>query len=135
MIEHTLREKKVETVRHGTLDNNRQSLRLAGLFGFQEFFRLGHAWHPLGEAVPSGDMTDVEPAGNISELFELFGRSPGLKPVGGYFFTWWDTRRLKMEHLEDARKQVCCSRWSRRAGWPARRCSIMFSGINSSFSP
>lgn len=39
------------------------------------------------------------------ELLDSLGRSSGLRSVHGYFFTWWDTRKLTSEHLVEAGRQ------------------------------
>ncbi len=101
-VENELRKRGARTVRYGTLPDNYNSLRLAVLFGFREHFRLGHSWHPLPPIPPDVEGIEVAAPHDPLELLDYFGLSSGVKPVEGYFFTWWDTRRLEKEHLADA---------------------------------
>jgi hypothetical protein len=100
-----LKPRRVDAIRYGTLPDNHQSLRLARLFGFQEHFRQGHAWHSLREGSDTVEKADIESPGNPEGLLDYFNHS--LKPVYGYFFTWWDTRRLSVEYLTEAQRQGC----------------------------
>lgn len=101
-VERELRDKGVARVRYGTLPDNYKSLRLAVLFGFREHFRLGHSWHPLPQVPADVEGIEVTSPQDVSALLDYFRASSALQPVEGYFFTWWDTRRLEKEHLADA---------------------------------
>jgi hypothetical protein len=105
VLRSELRRRKVDTIRYGTLPDYRESLRLARLFGFREHFRLGHAMHRL-PAIPDPPVSvKLVSPDNPPELLDHLGRSSGLRPVHGYFFTWWDTRKLRVEHLVEAGRQ------------------------------
>lgn len=102
-IRDELKAGPVDTVRYGTLADNRQSLRLARLFGFSEHFRLAHWGHPLPQLLAAACPVTESPATVPSMLLDYFRQHPSL--AQGYFFTWWDTRRLKAEHLARALNQ------------------------------
>lgn len=104
-VEKELRDKKVNTLRYGTLYNNQKSLRLANLMGFKEHFRLGHASNPTPGIPDAVKGVEAVIPDNAYELMSYFEQSSCLKPVGGYFFTWWDTRLLRKIHLIGASKQ------------------------------
>ncbi|MDD5528992.1 MAG: hypothetical protein PHX21_03065 [bacterium] len=103
--EKELKDKKVNTLRYGTLYNNRESLRLASLMGFKEHFRLGHASNPTPGIPDAEKEVEIVIPDNADELMAYFEQSSCLKPVGGYFFTWWDTRLLQKIHLIEASKE------------------------------
>ena len=105
VLRSELMHRKADTVRYGTLPDKRESLRLARLLGFQEHFRLGHAMHQLPAIRVPPDRVKLVSPDNPPELLDHLGRSSGLRPVHGYFFTWWDTRKLKAEHLVEAGRQ------------------------------
>jgi hypothetical protein len=102
-VRDRLRTGPVDTVRYGTLEDNQESLRLARLSGFVEHFRLAHAWHPLPQLHAAAHPAPESAAAAPSEFLDYFRQNPGL--AQGYFFTWWDTRRLKAEHLARALNQ------------------------------
>jgi hypothetical protein len=102
-IRDELKTRPVDTVRYGTLEDNRESLRLARLFGFSEHFRLAHWGYPLPQLLAAADPVPEPSATAPSMLIDFFRQGPSL--AQGYFFTWWDTRRLKAEHLACALKQ------------------------------
>jgi hypothetical protein len=102
-IRDELRDRPVDTVRYGTLEDNRESLRLARLFGFSEHFRLAHWGYPLPQLLATAHPVPDSPATAPSTLLDYFRQRPSL--AQGYFFTWWDTRRLKAEHLARALNQ------------------------------
>ncbi len=93
----------VDTVRYGTLEDNQESLRLARLFGFEEHFRLAHSWHRLPQLLAAANHVPASVAAAPSMLLDYFQQRPSL--AQGYFFTWWDTRRLRVEHLARALDQ------------------------------
>jgi len=101
--EFTLR--KAGTVRYGTLPDKHESLRLARLLGFQEHFRLAHAMHQLPAIPDAPEGKELVRPDNPAELLDCLGHSSGLRPAHGYFFTWWDTRKLREEHLVEAGRQ------------------------------
>jgi hypothetical protein len=105
VLRSELRHRKVDTIRYGTLSDYRESLRLARLFGFREHFRLGHAQHQLPAIREPFDGVELVHPDNPPELLDYLGRSAGLRPVHGYFLTWWDTRKLRVEHLVEAGRQ------------------------------
>ena len=105
-VESELAGRRVDTLRYGTLENNSESLRLAGMLGFREHFRLGHAWHPLPEIPDIVEGVETKIPDDVSELAGYLRQSSALKPVEDYIFTWWDTRRLRREHLTEAAKQA-----------------------------
>jgi hypothetical protein len=105
VLRNELMHRKVATVRYGTLPDNRESLRLARLLGFREHFRLGHAMHQLPAIRDTPDGEELVHPGNPTELLDCLGRSSGLRPVHGYFFTWWNTRKLRAKHLVEAGRQ------------------------------
>ena len=102
-IRDELKAGPVDTIRYGTLEDNRESLRLARLFGFREHFRLAHWGYPLPQFIAAADPVPASSAATPSMLLEYFRQHPGL--AQGCFFTWWDTRRLKAEHLARALDQ------------------------------
>jgi len=102
-IRGELKTRPVDTVRYGTLENNRESLRLARLFGFREHFRLAHWGYPLPQPVAAARPVPESSTTAPSVLLDYFRQGPSL--AQGFFFTWWDTRRLKAEHLDGALKQ------------------------------
>jgi hypothetical protein len=105
-IGNFLRAKNAETVRYGTLENYSESLRLAKMLGFREHFRLAHASHPVS-AIPD-IQPDVEagvPA-DKSGIFECLVGGLSIKPADGYFFTWWDTRRLTRKYITEPSENV-----------------------------
>jgi hypothetical protein len=102
-IRDELKTRSVDTVRYGTLEDNRESLRLARLFGFSEHFRLAHWGHPLPQLLAAARPVPEPSATAPSMLLDFFRQRPSL--AQGYFFTWWDTRRLKAEHLACALNQ------------------------------
>jgi len=95
-----LKARPVDTIRYGTLEDNRESLRLARLFGFREHFRLAHWGYPLPQFLAAPQTVPESSAAAPSVLLDYFRQRPSL--AEGYFFTWWDTRRLKAEHLARA---------------------------------
>lgn len=105
-VESDLAGRRVDTLRYGTLDSNSESLRLAGMLGFREHFRLGHAWHPLPEVPDVVEGVKAQIPDDVSELAHYLRQSSALKPVEDYIFTWWDTRRLRREHLTEAANQA-----------------------------
>jgi hypothetical protein len=102
-IRDELKARPVDTVRYGTLEDNQESLRLARLFGFREHFRLAHWGYPLPQPLAATHPVSESSAAAPSVLLHYFRQSPSLPE--GYFFTWWHTRRLKVEHLARARGQ------------------------------
>jgi hypothetical protein len=102
-IRDELKARPVDTVRYGTLGDNRESLRLARLFGFSEHFRLAHWGHPLPQLLAAARPASEPSATAPAMLLDYFRQHPSL--TQGYFFTWWDTRRLKSEHLARAHEQ------------------------------
>ena len=102
-IRGELKTRPVDTVRYGTLEDNRESLRLARLFGFREHFRLAHWGYPLPQLLAAANPFPESSATAPSMLLDFFRQGPSL--AQGCFFTWWDTRRLKAEHLAHALKQ------------------------------
>ncbi len=99
------KSRKVDTLRYGTLATFKESLRLAGLLGFREQFRLAHAHHQLPEVPDAVDGVKVEVPDDITVLYDYLRYSTVVKPTGGYFFTWWDTSKLRMRHLAQAQKE------------------------------
>lgn len=104
-IEKELRNRRADRVRYGTLHNNYESLRLADLLGFREHFRLGHRGHHLSEVPDIVKGIEVELPQDALELLDYLRQGSCLNPVEGYFFTWWDTRRLRKEYLVEALRQ------------------------------
>ncbi len=104
-IERELRMRVAESVRYGTLAGFQESLRLAALLGFREHFRLGHAWHPLPGVPDNAEGVEVEVADDGMDLLDYLKQCSVLKPVDGYFFSWWDTRELQGKHLIEAQHQ------------------------------
>jgi len=102
-IRDELKARPVDTIRYGTLEDNRESLRLARLFGFREHFRLAHWGHPLPQLLAAAHPVPESSATAPSMLLDYFQRRPSL--CQGYFFTWWHTRRLRVEHLARALDQ------------------------------
>jgi hypothetical protein len=102
-IRGELKTRPADTVRYGTLEDNRESLLLARLFGFKEHFRLAHWGYPLPQPLAAAHPIPESSATAPSTLFDYFRQRPSL--AQGCFFTWWDTRRLKAEHLARALKQ------------------------------
>jgi len=98
-----LRRRRVEDVRYGTLDNNRESLRLASLLGFREHFRLAHAWHELPQ-IPAAAGPEPVCSTSPDELYAYFNQGLGQSPCRGYYFTWWDTRRFLPASVEAAQR-------------------------------
>jgi hypothetical protein len=105
-VKSDLAGRRVDTLRYGTLDNNSESLRLAGMLGFREHFRLGHAWHPLPQVPDVVEGVEAQIPDDVSELAGYLRQSSALKPVEDYIFTWWDTRRFRGEHLAEAANQA-----------------------------
>lgn len=105
VIQKKLEARGARTLRYGTLPWFQQSLRMGALFGFKEHFRLGHRGHPLPEIPDEAEGIKVDVPEEPSSLLKYFRESSTLKPVGGYFFTWWDTRQLREKHLVEARSQ------------------------------
>jgi hypothetical protein len=98
-----LEKRGAKTARYGTLSYFKESLRLAAMLGFREHFRLCHAHHPIPEVPEVIEGVEVEVPGDASVLFDYLAQGSTVKPVEGYFFTWWDTRRLRLKYLEDAK--------------------------------
>jgi hypothetical protein len=82
-----LRQRGAATLRYGTLEDNRESLRLARVLGFQEHFRLAHSWHPLPDPPNAPQHVVTGHPGDPSGLFPGLARGSGVKPAHGYFFT------------------------------------------------
>jgi hypothetical protein len=102
-IRDELKAGPVDTVRYGTIENNRESLRLARLFGFREHFRLAHWGHPLPPLSAVVNPVSDSPVATPSMPLDYFQRGPSV--CHGYFFTWWHTRRLRIEHVARALDQ------------------------------
>lgn len=98
-IRDELRAHGAETVRYGTLADFHESLRLASLLGFREHFRLGHAWHPVPETASAPEGIKVTVPDDPRRLLDCFKASSSVKPVHGYYFTWWNTRPLRESDL------------------------------------
>lgn len=105
VIQKELEARGARTLRYGTLPWFQQSLRMGALFGFKEHFRLGHASHRVPEIPHEVEGIKVDVPEDISPLLDYFRESPSIKTVGGYFFTWWDTRQLREKHLAEAGSQ------------------------------
>jgi len=104
-VRDEFKTRKVDAFRYGTLATFKESLRLAGLLGFREHFRLAHARHRLPEVPDAVDGVKVEVPDDISVLYDYLRYSSVVKPAGGYFFTWWDTPKLRMNHLAEAQEE------------------------------
>jgi hypothetical protein len=108
VIQRELEAKDAKTLRYGTLPWFAESLRMGALFGFREHFRLGHAHHSLPGIPDAIEGILVRSSDNLDELLNYFEHNehnPVLKSTEGYFFTWWDTRKLRKMHLVDASRQ------------------------------
>jgi hypothetical protein len=100
VIRKELVSRGAKRLRYGTLPWNKESLRMGSLFGFREHFRLGHSHHNLPGVPARNKGISVQRPDNPTELFEYLNAA--LVSVYGYFFTWWDTRRLRPSHLKQA---------------------------------
>lgn len=104
-IEKDVRSQNAKQVRYGTIDYFEESLRLSEILKFREFFRIAHAYHDIPESPREvSDNINVTVPDDIDEIHNFILETETLKKSHGYFFTWWDTRKLRKHHVEDAKR-------------------------------
>jgi len=93
-------------VRYGTLDYYNESLRLGSILGFREHFRLAHGNYAVKPMIKEIDkQLEVTVPDNPDPIHVYLSQGSSLQPVENYFFTWWDTRKMKISYLADAKSE------------------------------
>ena len=102
-IRDELLELDAEHVRYGTLETFMESRKLAEILGFKEHFRLAHAHHqPVPDPIILDKHIEISVPDDLQSVYGYLVDCDIVKPVNGYFFTWWDTRRFLFEYVVKA---------------------------------